>query len=205
MPRGAHAPPDPRPPRPTNERGGQTRAPRGRRTKTTKNILDARVHYAVHNQPARNPPTAPDQTPQNPPPDEPGEQSLKETGPTKEGAPNPGRTAPEPDSMPRPHNHRPPARRGNGPELKDENKRLRGRVEGAVAGRQGEPPLPARVRPATLIRVRGRTYSKPLRKEVIQPHLPVRLPCYDFVPITGPAFDRSPWGHGLRASPTFMT
>jgi len=40
---------------------------------------------------------------------------------------------------------------------------------------------------------------------VIQPHLPVRLPCYDFVPITGPAFDRSPWGHGLRASPTFMT
>ena len=25
------------------------------------------------------------------------------------------------------------------------------------------------------------------RKEVIQPHLPVRLPCYDFVPVTGPA------------------
>ena len=24
-----------------------------------------------------------------------------------------------------------------------------------------------------------------LRKEVIQPHLPVRLPCYDFVPIAG--------------------
>ena len=35
-------------------------------------------------------------------------------------------------------------------------------------------------------------HRKPLRKEVIQPHLPVRLPCYDFVPITGPAFDRSP-------------
>ena len=28
-----------------------------------------------------------------------------------------------------------------------------------------------------------------LRKEVIQPHLPVRLPCYDFVPITSPALD----------------
>ena len=27
------------------------------------------------------------------------------------------------------------------------------------------------------------------RKEVIQPHLPVRLPCYDFVPITNPTFD----------------
>src|SRR5581483_3470070 len=27
-----------------------------------------------------------------------------------------------------------------------------------------------------------------LRKEVIQPHLPVRLPCYDFVPIASPTF-----------------
>ena len=31
-----------------------------------------------------------------------------------------------------------------------------------------------------------------LRKEVIQPHLPVRLPCYDFVPIADPTFDGSP-------------
>jgi hypothetical protein len=31
-----------------------------------------------------------------------------------------------------------------------------------------------------------------LRKEVIQPHLPVRLPCYDFVPIADPTFDSSP-------------
>ena len=30
-----------------------------------------------------------------------------------------------------------------------------------------------------------------LRKEVIQPHLPVRLPCYDFVPIAGSALDGS--------------
>jgi hypothetical protein len=30
-----------------------------------------------------------------------------------------------------------------------------------------------------------------LRKEVIQPHLPVRLPCYDFVPITDPTFGSS--------------
>ena len=27
-----------------------------------------------------------------------------------------------------------------------------------------------------------------LRKEVIQPHLPIRLPCYDFTPVTRPAF-----------------
>ena len=28
-----------------------------------------------------------------------------------------------------------------------------------------------------------------LRKEVIQPHLPIRLPCYDFTPIISSAFD----------------
>ena len=27
-----------------------------------------------------------------------------------------------------------------------------------------------------------------LRKEVIQPHLPIRLPCYDLTPITEPTF-----------------
>ena len=30
-----------------------------------------------------------------------------------------------------------------------------------------------------------------LRKEVIQPHLPIRLPCYDFTPVTGSTFDGS--------------
>ena len=47
-----------------------------------------------------------------------------------------------------------------------------------------------------------------LRKEVIQPHLPVRLPCYDFVPIANPTFDGSlPYGlgHRLRVLPTFVT
>ena len=28
-----------------------------------------------------------------------------------------------------------------------------------------------------------------LRKEVIQPHLPIRLPCYDFTPIIDPTLD----------------
>ncbi len=37
----------------------------------------------------------------------------------------------------------------------------------------------------------SRTVQKLLRKEVIQPHLPVRLPCYDFVPIADPTFDGS--------------
>ena len=52
------------------------------------------------------------------------------------------------------------------------------------------------------------SWKKLPRKEVIQPHLPVRLPCYDFVPIAGSALDTSlPCGLGqwLQAYPTFMT
>ncbi len=36
-----------------------------------------------------------------------------------------------------------------------------------------------------------RTCQWLLRKEVIQPHLPVRLPCYDLVLIASPTFDGS--------------
>jgi hypothetical protein len=39
---------------------------------------------------------------------------------------------------------------------------------------------------------RASSCQRLLRKEVIQPHLPVRLPCYDFVPIASPTFDGSP-------------
>ena len=35
------------------------------------------------------------------------------------------------------------------------------------------------------------SYLLLLRKEVIQPHLPIRLPCYDFTPIIDPTFDGS--------------
>ena len=31
-------------------------------------------------------------------------------------------------------------------------------------------------------------FSILLRKEVIQPHLPIRLPCYDFTPVINPTF-----------------
>src|ERR671923_677881 len=43
-----------------------------------------------------------------------------------------------------------------------------------------------------------------LRKEVIQPHLPVRLPCYDFTPIASPTFDGSlhkGWATGFGCCP----
>ena len=52
--------------------------------------------------------------------------------------------------------------------------------------------------PARLV---GRRYSRSV-KEVIQPQVPLRLPCYDFAPVTALAFGRlAPCGfrHGLRA------
>ena len=39
-----------------------------------------------------------------------------------------------------------------------------------------------------------------LRKEVIQPHLPIRLPCYDFTLITNPTFDCCPLAVCSQAS-----
>ena len=41
-----------------------------------------------------------------------------------------------------------------------------------------------------------------LRKEVIQPHLPVRLPCYDFTPIANLTFDNCLLAVGTLASGT---
>ena len=59
--------------------------------------------------------------------------------------------------------------------------------------------------PTATADVRGAKWL--LRKEVIQPHLPVRLPCYDFTPIASPTFDGSlpkGLGHRLRVLPTFV-
>ena len=39
-----------------------------------------------------------------------------------------------------------------------------------------------------------------LRKEVIQPHLPIRLPCYDFTPIIDSTFDCCLFTVGSQAS-----
>ena len=89
------------------------------------------------------------------------------------------------------------------------------------AGPQGNPrsqrSLPhqhAHAKPETIPgawatrRTPDRRPEKLRRKEVIQPHLPVRLPCYDLVPITSLTLDGSihkGLGHRLRVLPTFMT
>ena len=48
------------------------------------------------------------------------------------------------------------------------------------------------------------TLVKRSRKEVFQPHLPVRLPCYDLAPVTGLTLNSSYKGHHLQVLPTSM-
>ena len=55
------------------------------------------------------------------------------------------------------------------------------------------PRIPAVV---ALLGIAGRELP---RKEVIQPHLPVRLPCYDFVPVARPTLGR--WLHRAVVAP----
>ena len=47
---------------------------------------------------------------------------------------------------------------------------------------------------------RSGTFQCLPRKEVIQPHLPVRLPCYDFTPLTLHTFGASPLSVGPATS-----
>ena len=127
----------------------------------------------------------------------------------------------------RPAAHRPTASRQGHPENRTHPKRMR------VAVREPKSisaPLPAgpkdprsqrslphqhaHARPETIPgawatrRTTNHRPEKLRRKEVIQPHLPVRLPCYDLVPITSLTLDGSihkGLGHRLRVLPTFMT
>ena len=80
-------------------------------------------------------------------------------------------------------------------------------VRGSGEGKGGKPngacpgPVPAPASGA------GRGTWLDSRKEVIQPQLPLRLPCYDFTPITDPTLDGSlscELGPRLQVLPAFV-
>jgi hypothetical protein len=63
------------------------------------------------------------------------------------------------------------------------------------------------IRVSFAVAVRGPALLNDSGKEVIQPQVPLRLPCYDFAPVMMLAFGRlAPCGfrHGLRALTTSM-
>ena len=162
--------------------------------------------------------------------EEPGEIAIKQT--MKQNSSHCSRplsssqTTTHPDRT-RPAAHRPTASRQGHPE-----NRTRPNVAGGGPGTQKHthttPRRPPRTREANDLfhtstptrepgnipdawatrRTTNHRPEKLRRKEVIQPHLPVRLPCYDLVPITSLTLDGSihkGLGHRLRVLPTFMT
>ena len=54
--------------------------------------------------------------------------------------------------------------------------------------------------PVVQFRTNERRFQHRSRKEVFQPHLPVRLPCYDFTPLTLHTFGASPLSVGPATS-----
>ena len=62
-----------------------------------------------------------------------------------------------------------------------------------TADREKTPEMPPAGSPRLRPRKQPRRAQRPgrSRKEVFQPHLPVRLPCYDLAPVTGLALSRS--------------
>ena len=75
--------------------------------------------------------------------------------------------------------------------------RVRPRGPGA-AGTSGRH-LPDGLLPSIRVKLISLRMCLP-RKEVIQPHLPVRLPCYDFTPLTLHTFGASPLSVGPATS-----
>ena len=67
--------------------------------------------------------------------------------------------------------------------------RVRPRGPGAAGTYSGRHP-PDGLLPSIRVKLISLRMYLP-RKEVIQPHLPVRLPCYDFTPLTLHTFDAS--------------
>ena len=151
---------------------------------------NARVHYTVHNQPTHtHNPTPPNNSKAEP------------------QARQPGRTTPEPRQHATPtrtnhargtHHHPNQAATGVFPMPTTDNQphpratHPRDTTSRPFSARTAPQPAQTHQQPRQP-RPGSHPHTIPiLRKEVIQPHLPVRLPCYDFVPITSPTFDRSP-------------
>lgn len=150
-------------------------------TKLIKNYKDARVHCEVLNiraDPTSHPPNTGNNhlaTPKNQP----------QTWPIPQ---DPTTCLPRPPTSPHPRSTPTPQKGTSSTNKQKPADNLRSMLHNLHHQRRRTQPT-------------KRTMAKRLlRKEVIQPHLPVRLPCYDLVLITSPTFDGSPQKVGPPAS-----
>ena len=165
-------------------------------------LQDARIHYPVHKHPTNPKPTT--TTHQTPTPQDRSDGGMRPglhpAQKTTKPAHKAGLLPSGPNSVPNPPpTHRPPTSRHESRTQNVNDVSTHEHHHRTFAGETGLAPA----RP-----LQARSSEMLLRKEVIQPHLPVRLPCYDFVPIASPTFDHSlpqGLGHGLRVLPTFVT
>ena len=161
---------------------------------------NARVHYTVHNQPTHTHNPTPQQRsrttgqatrahyPRTPTACHPPHKQNTRRAPTTSRPPRPQqpqRPTTTAGVFPTPNNTRQPATPHN-------------RAGQPATASAGAAPQPAQTHQQPRQPQPGsHPHTIPiLRKEVIQPHLPVRLPCYDFVPIANPTFDHSPRKNG---------
>jgi hypothetical protein len=155
------------------------------------NETPTRRPYGSRDRPARPQPHPPNQT---------GKAANAQTGDNRHHN-NPAPVPSGPNSVPDPH-HRPP----RVPEPTNTQQAVLTKQPNSRNRIASAPPTS---KPTHKTHAHGMSHGPPppnphqkgtqdsssqslLRKEVIQPHLPVRLPCYDFVPIAGPTFDGSP-------------
>src|SRR3954465_13376187 len=173
-------------------------------------MLASTVKFLTNKQP---PPPPPPQPPGNPPGGTTARPALQQRKPpaTPPAGGAPGPAPSEPNSVPtNPHRHQPTL---HAPAPEGTTAVLAGRPQpdirtGQRSTLEHHPDNPRRIGVTHRLRSGMALHHQPaaggevlLRKEVIQPHLPVRLPCYDFVPIADPAFDGSlPQGVGPPAS-----
>ena len=91
--------------------------------------------------------------------------------------------------------HAPKTDAGGGPGTQKHTHTTPRRPQGNPRSQRSLPHQHAHTNPGTIPgawatrRTPDRRPEKLRRKEVIQPHLPIRLPCYDFTPIISSAFD----------------
>ena len=106
--------------------------------------------------------------------------------------------------------HAPKTDAGGGPGTQKHTHTTPRRPQGNQRSQRSLPHQHAHAKPETIPgawatrRTPDRRPEKLRRKEVIQPHLPVRLPCYDLVPITSLTLDGSPqkgWATGFGCYP----
>ena len=137
----------------------------------------ARVHYPVLKPPRA--PTGPDPRPARP-------TASRQGHPENRTHPKRMRVAVrEPKSIPTPLPARPQGNPRSQRSLPHQHAHTNpGTIPGAWATRRTPDRRPEKLR----------------RKEVIQPHLPVRLPCYDFTPLTLHTFGASPLSVGPATS-----